>query len=1321
MIKTLWRIELLGGLRAIRGDQVIRRFRTRTAGAMLAYLAYHPQPQSRELMTELFWPEAEPDAGRLNLRVALASLRRQLEPPGVPAGSVINASRDSIQLAPTACTTDVAEFEAALQAAEASRSDVERTQHLIEAVRRYGGELFPDCFQDWVLAERQRLAERFHRALAHLTRHRERAGDLEGAIQWARRAVSADPLREDAHHELIRLLATAGQHQAALRQYLELERLFEQELGAPPSPETQALARDLERGQRQGDGGTWRAGKGRVGVGVGVGVGDGPPTRGPSEPPLLAPAVDAAPAPTAPTALPTGTVTVLLIEMTRSSPEGALECLSVMRSLLRGHGAMEVEVQGELFAALFGRASEALAAAAAIQRALAAPVPPDLQSEPEAAGNGEVRVRVAVHTGEVAPGEEVEQSAAFQHAVRLLIAAHPGQILVSQESAALLGAPKPGLRLVELGRYHLGDALPPETLFQVQDTEGEARAFPPPTALPVHAGNLPPPLTRFFDRESEIPALIATILEEETRLVTLTGPAGCGKTRLAMEAALRLAGPFASAVYFVPLADLADAGQIPVALRDALRLSASPHREPLEQVIEALSRQPVLLVLDNFEHLAKEGAATVLALLERLPRVTAVVTSRRRLGLPGERQFPVRPLPVPRSEAPLEVLIQSDSIRLFVDRAQMVRPDFQVTPRSAPAVARLCQRLDGIPLALELAAARVRMLTLPQMLDQIDHCLEFLVSQKPGLPARHRTLRGALDWSYQLLSPEQRRFFARLSVFRGGWTLPAAESVCLPGLELPSTASSGAASAFLEELEEGSFILVEEGGEEMRFRQLETLREYGEEQLTPEEREQTARRHAEYYLELAERAEPELRGPDQSSWMDRLKAEEENLRAALRWTVKSGNTPEGEGARGRSVPGVEIGLRLGAALVWFWSVRAHHREVRQILTELLRSAPGIARSSDARAQAALARGAYAAGVLSLRLQDHAAATQRLEESLELYRGLDDRKGVALSLLSLADAKVQLGRQEEARPLIDESLSLFRELGDQRGVADALGVRASVADHHCDYTAARALYTECLSLFRELRDRPGMGWALNSLGQVAQRAGDLEAARRLHEQSLAIWQAMDDRNGIGWSLMNLGHVARAQGDLGRASTLYEEWAAITQELAPGQTDYRIQFCQARLALDQQEAARGRELLVQCLTAFQELGHEASLAHCRLHLGRAAQMEAEYETAKAEYTSALSRFWPMNDRWAVALCLEALAKLAAAREKLLLAARLSGAADALREALGTPRLSLERAEYELTTADLRAALGERAFAGARAEGRALPLEQVVSELLQEGRLL
>jgi predicted ATPase/DNA-binding SARP family transcriptional activator len=1229
MMNTPWHIELLGRLRATQGDCVLTRFRARRTGALLAYLAYYlDRPHPREVLIELFWPEAEPGSGRNNLSRELNSLRRQLEPPGVPAGAVVVADRNTVQLNPTACTTDVQAFEAALHTAARARSSTERAERLAEAVDLCQGELLPGYFEEWILPERQRLAEAYLQALEELVGRREQAGDLSRALEYARRAVAVDPLREGTYGHLFRLLVASGQPEAARRAYRDLERRLQQELGEAVSAATRQLVHDLEqtgapRPERQQT------------------LEKGQPT-GQQE--------SVAPGPTPPgQELPSGTVTFLLTDVVRSTAlweqagPSFRSALSDHHELLRReferHGGREVKEAGDSFVVAFSGAAEALACGIAAQRALTA------HAWPEEVGR--LQVRMALHTGDVELEKGEYRSLVLHHAARMLVAAHGGQIVASEVTTVLLrrsspGALEAGVQIAELGLYRLRDITTPERLFQVNYPGMAQPEFPPLNVLPVHEGNLPLQFTRFFGREAEIAQLVKAVgithsvgtrpsavaearsaitdgrqpRDDGPCLITLTGPGGSGKTRLALEVASQLRTRFHGAVWFVPLQDLTDARLIPDKLLDSLRLPRSPEMEPLEQAVAFLSRQPSLLLLDNFEQLVADGAPLVQSLLEQLPALTCLITSRQRLNLPGEQEFSVAPLPVPvdgqwsgtreaggvdgpvktGSPSPLTIshqpstLMQCPSVRLFMDRAQAARPDFQVTRANAGAVAQLCARLEGLPLALELAAARAGVMTPEQMLGRLDERLNLLTTRQRGAAARHRSLRAALDWSYQLLSPELQRFFARLSVFRGGWGLEAAEAIC----RAPDTLE------YLEQFRECSLVQAVETAGEMRFRLLETLREYGAEQLGTEEREAVADRHAAFYLALAERAEPEMFRADQVVWFDRLEQELDNIRSALAWLETSGRIQEA--------------LQLGGILWRFWHVRGHHREAQEWLMRLLARDEAV-RHGDDDAKMRRARALNAAALLAWYQGNYETTRQLAEESLTIGRTLNDLRTVLFSLTNLGFVAHGRGEFGKAQTLFDESLAIARELGDLWSGADLLNTMGELARNRGNAEEARSLLEEGLRIFRELGDRQSIAVSLRDLGHLAWGDGDRGTAKALLEESLALRRELGDQRGAANTICGLGGLAADEGDCEEAQTLLDEGLTLLRELGERRGAADALARRAEITLRQGDPELARTFLDEALAISRELGYRAATANILRLLALTAQQQGDDETAQA----------------------------------------------------------------------------------------------------------
>ena len=1142
-----WEVQLLGGLSAARHrdrGRALTRFSTQKTAALLAFLAYHLEDpgaaagRPREPLIEMLWPEVEPAHGRGRLSVALSSLRHQLEPPGTPAGAVVQADRFAVRLNPDTFKTDVGAFRQALKTASGAQGPAELARALAAALELYRGPLLPGFYEDWVAAERENLAGLYSDAAGSLIALLEQAGDLGGALAHARRAVSADPLREEAHRDLMRLLAAAGQPGAALRQFKELERLLEEQLGDEPSAPLRALARQIER--QSGLSGPLPVPLPRALVRSAAPL-EPPPPPGQQQP---------------------LTLTFLLTDVEGSTRlweragDAFRQALEEHHRLLRAEfarwGGQEVKEAGDSFLAAFGSAQSALSCAVACQQALAG------TQWPEAAG-GTLPVRMAMHAGDVTVRDGEYHCLALHRAGRVLAAAHGGQVLLSEAAAGLVRRDLPEeVGLTDLGLWRLRDVPAPERLFQADYPGTDQRQFPPPAAERGHGGaaaGLPLQFTRFFGREEELARLSETLLLPETRLVTVTGPGGTGKTRLALEAAARLAaaGPFGGAIWFAELADLREADLIAEAVAGALRASRPAGKELLDVAAEALSGYATpLLVLDNFEHLIEGGASVVQALLARVPALRCLVTSRRLLGIAGERELALGPLPTPNGgEHSPEALSLFESVRLFVDRAQAVRPDFQVTGRNAPAVAQLCDALEGIPLAIELAAARAQVLTPSQMLSQIGNRFDFLVSRTRGVAERQRTLRAAVDWSYRLLSPELQRFFAQLSVFRGGWGVEAAEAVCEEPLALDH----------LAQLRECSLVLSEEsttgggGQSEMRFRMLETLREYARERLAESigAADAVRARHLDWFLRLAEEAGPKLDGPEQAQWLERLETEGDNLRAALAEAREAGKD---------SAERATAFLRLAAALALFWSIRGHFHEGRAWLAGALgqeQLPTPSAETRDLRAEAL-----RAAGNLAWFQGAFAAAASLLEEALALKREAGDQQGVARLLTALANVAADRGDHAAARARHEEALQVHREAGNGAGVARSLGDLADLAIGRGEHAAARGMLEEALALGREAGDKHVVARSLAYLGVLERAQGDPAAAAARHEEALALRRETGDARGGAIALHNLGDLAKEQGDPAAARALFEEGLALAREIGDKWTVARLLESLASLA-------------------------------------------------------------------------------------------------------------------------------------------------------------
>ena len=818
--------------------------------------------------------------------------------------------------------------------------------------------------------------------------------------------------------------------------------------------------------------------------------------------------------------LPTGTVTLVFTDIEGSTRlletlgESYGEVLAEHRSLLRqafsSRGGIEVDTQGDAFFYAFPRATDAVVATSEAQLALTD------HPWPEAA---ELRVRMGIHTGEPVLSSEGYVGADVHRAARICSAAHGGQVLVSEATARLLGTGIQDITLRDLGTHGLKDLSDPQHLYQlvIQDLRDD---FPAIRSLDARPNNLPRQLTPVVGREREIETGCRLLLEGDTALLSLTGPGGTGKTRLALALGQQLLDSFAHGIFFVDLSTTTDPFLVIPAVASTLSLRESGAKSITETLSDHLAGKQMLLILDNFEQVI-EAAPEVSSLLASAGGLKVLVTTREPLRLRGERELQVPPLGLPDPEhRDPEILATSPAVALFCERAAAVKANFELTGENASSVAEICRRVDGLPLALELAAARVRTMSPSSLLARLDRSLEVLTGGARDLADRQRTLRAAISWSYELLDEDEKRLFCRLGVFAGGFTQDAAEAVADRG-DLSVPIWDG-----LSSLVDKSLIRVTDTDED-RFSMLETIQSFALERLEESgEAEEIRRSHARFFRALAEEAEPHLVGEDQTECLNRLEVEHANLRAALGWGLEND---------------AETALSLAAAIWRFWDIRGYLSEGRKSLDLALDH-------EELADEARRARALYGAGNLAERQGDYVRAVALMNKALIHARRAGDERQALSALVQLAHAALFQGDRDRALELAEAAVEAAEDLkDDDRTLAMALVTLGNVVVEMSLHDRATNLYERALRIWRRLGDDPGICATLASLGELAALSRDLERGKLLLDEAVAIARSIGDAYNLALALVNRGWIALLEDDAVTAAKFFEESIAETNEI------------------------------------------------------------------------------------------------------------------------------------------------------------------------------
>ncbi|MBS1551613.1 MAG: tetratricopeptide repeat protein [Bacteroidetes bacterium] len=885
--------------------------------------------------------------------------------------------------------------------------------------------------------------------------------------------------------------------------------------------------------------------------------------------------------------IPTGNVTFLFTDIEGSTklahdfPE-SLQCAltihnSVLRNAVVSNNGFVFKTAGDAFFCSFKKAEDAVRTSLMIQKDLSLVYNEDVT----------LKVRIGIHSG-IAEwnGEDYMGYITLARSQRIMSSAHGGQVIISADAYESIDTESiTGITCRDLGVRRLKDMVQPVRLFQI-NSEGLQSEFPPLKTLDARPNNLPVQLTSFIGREKEINN-VKSILSK-SRLLTLLGSGGTGKTRLSLQTGADMIDEFENGVWITELASLQDPFLLPNAIAETLGLKEQPGMSMENILTEYLKDKQILLILDNCEHLIESCAVLAEKLLQYSPKLKMIATSREALRCDGEIIHKVLSLdhPDPAKKISPKELAKYEAVRLFIERALAVNPNFRVNDDNAQALSQICFQLDGIPLAIELAAVRIRILTLEKICEKLNDRFRLLTGGKRTALPRQQTLKALIDWSYDLLSEQEKVLWRRLSVFSGGWSLNDAEEICSDDLTVRDDMFE-----LTNGLVEKSIILFNDNTE--RYKMLETIKQYGEEKLRNEgETEIFRTRHLNYYLNLCEGAIPELSGPNAKTWLNRFEDEYPNIQSALNWSYESKAN--------------EKGHRLANTMAKLWDIRGYFTEALNWLEKLLKNTEGVS-------ELLIANSKRQAGMFATQQGNNDIALRLLEESLNIYRKTDDLIGISNCLNILGMIELDLGNFESSKNYLTESLQIRKKLDNKLSLASGFNSLGLVLLAEGNLKDAEQYFTDSLKIAKEIKDDVYIGIGLNNLGQIYAIYGEYEKAKAFFEEGLMIDRELENKNGMCISLANMGILAYVNKDFSTSRKYLQEGLELSREIGNRLGELYALCTFGQLALAEEDIATAYNFFKECLLQQKEYSDIKISTICFTGIAEIKLINGDYDTA------------------------------------------------------------------------------------------------------------